>query len=264
MQAQYSLRNLGWDCKMNPHLTQKLDDTEIKKMFSGGGYYIRDTFNWDKPDPTSFWYVIKDSFGGIEELPSKVRNQVRKSLKCYEVKLVSPDVMYSDAFNLFNQSRRRFNDASLLVGLEAWRKRCFGGGQDFWLVYDRDTRIPQAFAINRTYDEYSNYVSMGVNPDAPSSTYPMYGLLLTMNQYYLEEKGLKYVCDGARTVTEHSNIQSFLIEKFKFRKAYCDLKVHYKLVFGLAIRALYPFRRIIHNKKLSAILNLEAMARGQM
>ena len=44
-----------------------------------------------------------------------------------------------------------------------------------------------------------------------------------MNQYYLEEKKLKYVCDGSRTITEHSNIQEFLMHNFKFRKAYCRL-----------------------------------------
>ena len=113
------------------------------------------------------------------------------------------------------------------------------------------------------YDEYCSYVSLGVNPEAPSSTYPMYALLLTMNQYYLKEKGLKYVSDGARSVTEHSNIQPFLIDKFKFRKAYCDFKVYYKPIFGFIVRVLYPFRGLIHNKKLFAILNQEAMARGQ-
>ena len=41
----------------------------------------------------------------------------------------------------------------------------------------------------------------------------MYGLLLKMNQYYLDEIGVKYVMDGARSITEHSNIQPFLESK---------------------------------------------------
>ena len=35
-----------------------------------------------------------------------------------------------------------------------------------------------------------------------------------MNRYYLEELKLKYVNDGARSITEHSNIQPFLIDTF--------------------------------------------------
>lgn len=147
-------------------------------LYRGG---VRNIFNWEG----TFWYVIKDTFGGIDELPAKVRNQVRKSLKCYDIKMVSPAVMASDGFELFNISRYRFGNNNLLVNMNSWEKRCFGGGQDFWLAYDKETGIPQAFAINRPYSDYCSYVSMGVNPNAPTSSYPMYGLILTMNQYYL-------------------------------------------------------------------------------
>lgn len=83
-----------------------------------------------------------------------------------------------------------------------------------------------------------------------------------MNQYYLEELKLKYVNDGARSITEHSNIQPFLIDKFNFRNAYCHLELHYKWWFGLVVKAAYPFRKWITNGKAKAILNMEAMARG--
>ena len=95
-----------------------------------------------------------------------------------------------------------------------------------------------------------------------NSTYPYYGLIFEMNRYYLQELGLKYVNDGARSITEHSNIQPFLIEKFNFRKAYCHLNIHYKWWFGLVVKCLYPFRKIIPNHKVKSILNMEAMARG--
>lgn len=260
--ANYSLKNRGWFCNTNPHHSYELNRAEIKELFDDGGWFIRNIFNWDKGTPGSFWYVIKDSYGGLDELPAKVRNQVRKSLRCYDIKMVSSADMVSDGLELFNNSRRRFGDKNLLVDLKTWEERCYGSGQDFWLAYDKKTGIPQAFAINRPYSDYCSYVSMGVNPDAPGSTYPMYGLILIMNQYYLENKCLSYVCDGARSVTEHSNIQPFLIEKFRFRKAYCDMKVYYKFPLGLAIRLLFPLRHLITNKKLSAILNQEAIAIG--
>lgn len=188
---------------------------------------------------------------------------MKKSLKCYEVRRVDSDTMYADGYELFNQSRMRFGDKSLLVSKERWANRCKASeGKDLWMAYDKETGIAQAFAINKRYDDYCYYVTMGVNPDAPGSTYPMYGLIFEMNRYYIEDQRLKYVCDGARSVTGHSNIQPLLIDKFRFRKAYCDLRVYYKLWFGIVVKLLFPFRRWIKNKNVAAILRQEAWARG--
>lgn len=51
------------------------------KIFYGGGIFIRNVYDFDTNYETSFWYVIKDSFGGMEELSSKMRNQVKNVLK---------------------------------------------------------------------------------------------------------------------------------------------------------------------------------------
>jgi hypothetical protein len=84
-----------------------------------------------------------------------------------------------------------------------------------------------------------------------------------MNQYYLQEKGCLYVTDGTRSVSEHSNIQPFMEEKFNFRKAYCQLAVHYCWWLKIAVKILYPFRKIITLPRIKAILNMEAMQRGE-
>lgn len=74
-------------------------------------------------------------------------------------------------------------------------------------------------------EDYCGYESIGLDPSVPGSTYPMYGLIIEMNRYYIEERRMLYVCDGARSITEYTNIQPFLTEKFGFRKAYCNLQV---------------------------------------
>lgn len=85
-----------------------------------------------------------------------------------------------------------------------------------------------------------------------------------MNRYYLEEKGLKFVNDGARSITNHSNVQPFLIDAFNFRKAYCRLNIKYKWWFGIIVKTLYPFRIFTKTPKVQAILNMEAMARNEI
>ena len=54
-------------------------------------------------------------------------------------------------------------------------------------------------------------------------------------------KNFLYVNDGARSISHHTNIQTFLIDKFKFRRAFVKLHIVYRWDIGLAIKILYPF-----------------------
>ena len=51
---------------------------------------------------------------------------------------------------------------------------------------------------------------MKADPQYLNSTYPYYGLIFEMNRYYLDELKLVYVNDGVKSITGHSNIQTFL------------------------------------------------------
>ena len=96
-----------------------------------------------------------------------------------------------------------------------------------------------------------------------SSAYPYYGLFYSLCQHYLQRVGYHYITDGSRSITEHSHIHDFLIQNFKFRKAYCQLAVHYKWWVKIAVKMLYPFKKIITFPRVKAILNMEAMQRGE-
>ena len=258
----FKLYHNAWLSRTPPNHSKAISKSDAKELLRSGGWMVRNVYNWDKQESSSFWYVIKDNFGGIDELPSKVRNQVRKSNKTYEFRKVDAHEMADMGYELYNKTRERFNDKSLYKTKEQWKSRCKGDDKQFWIGYHRETGEPHCFAMNKLYDDHCDYVSMGVNPEAPSSTYPMYGLIIEMNRYYLEELKLTYVSDGARSITEHSNIQPFLIEKFKFRIAYCDLQIFYKPWLSLLVKFLYPFRNKMSNKRILAILNQESMTRN--
>ena len=91
---------------------------------------------------------------------------------------------------------------------------------------------------------------------------PMYGLYDARNKYYIAEQKLKYVLTSARSVTAHSEIQSFLIEKFGFRKAYCNLKIYYKPWLRLLINMAFPFRKYMPISPIKNLLAFEALNRG--
>lgn len=117
--------------------------------------------------------------------------------------------------------------------------------------------------MNKVTDDSCEYHTMKAIPKY-QKLYAYYGLIYEMNRYYLEECKVKYVNDGARSITNHSNIQPFLIEKFKFRKAYCHLSINYKWWLGMAVGMLYPLRKLIPLRQVKALLDMEAMARGEV
>ncbi len=135
------------------------------------------------------------------------------------------------------------------------------GTIECWACIHRESGTLAAYAVNKIMEGCIDYQSMKFDPEFLKQNCS-YGLIYEMNRYYLEEKKVGYVCDGARSITEHSEIQPFLEKKFKFRKAYCDIKIYYSLWLGLIVKMLFPFRRWIKNRKISAILKMEAMARG--
>lgn len=258
----YVLYKKAWVIGYDINRSKMLNRQECSELLSRGGYLIRNIYNWDKPEPGSFWYIVKDKFEGFDELPAKVRNQVRKALKTYEYRIVSKEWMRENGLILFNKSRERFGGKELQINETEWDEKIGLEHAEFWVGFDCESGIPATFAINQVFDDYSSYAIMGISPDFPNSTYPMYGLIFEMNRYYLEGCRVKFVTDGARTISGHSNIQSFLEEKFKFRKAYCDLQLVYRPAFGLLIKLLFPFKKLIKEKSITALLNQEAMARN--
>ena len=255
----YRLYKGAWIFEKDPHLEHKLNTEELNSLFSQGGVMVRNSYNFDCGRDTSFWYVIKDSFGGMEELSSKMRNQVKKCFKTIRVEKISSEELKADGYPVFVEASKNYKVKSTPPSKEEFLSRITNAEEnEFWGCFDIDSNKLVAFSMNYVSRESCEYRTMKAIPTFQKQ-YAYYGLIYEMNRYYLEERGLKYVNDGARSITNHSNIQPFLIEKFNFRKAYCHLKIYYKWWFGLIVRCLYPFRGIIKNNQIHAVLTMHGM-----
>lgn len=200
-------------------------------------------------------------------MSSKKRNQVRKSLKTYDFRRVTAEELLAVGLPIFQEACESYKVKAEVVTDEGFRKRIAecekGGRSEYWCAYRKDTNEAVALAINTLYEDCCEYNTLKCKPSVMhNSTYPYYGLIFEMNRYYLDELKLKYVNDGARSITNHSNIQPFLIDTFHFRKAYCRLQIEYKWWLGFLVIILFPFRKIMP-LKVKAVLNMEAMKRGQ-
>ncbi|MBR5983273.1 MAG: hypothetical protein IK025_06080 [Bacteroidales bacterium] len=266
----FELYKNAWISEGPPHLNEKISKEECVELLGKGGYMVRNTYNFDTTVPTSFWYVIKDNFGEMNELSSKTRNQVKKSLKTYDVRMVTGDDVIVSGLRIFNSALKSYNKNASMVTqqqiTEMIRRQSANKNvkYEYWMVFEKTTNIAVALAINTIKKDCCEYSSMKCDTDyMHNSTYPYYGLIYEMNRHYLQDMRLKYVCDGARSITEHSDIQPFLEKKFNFRKAYCCLQIEYKWWLGIIIKVMYPFRKIIPQKQIQSLLRMEAMRRNE-
>jgi hypothetical protein len=263
---KYKTYNRGLIFSGAPHKEICLDKNKAFKLMKDfHALYCRNVFNFDSSEETSFWFVIKDHFDGMDELKSKVRNQVRRSLNTFEVKPISKEYMLQFGYNVYLSSFERYRDiSSSPMTIERWNNYVENQGDEYeyWGAINRDSEELIAYSENLIQSDACKYVALKVNPSYLKN-YPFYGLLYKMNEYYLIERKMKYVSDGARSITNHSNIQSFL-SKFGFRRAYCDLNVTYVWWLRIIISLLYPFRNIIRNTKVKNMLVLEAFNRNEI
>lgn len=262
----FYLYRKAWRFDGAPHEEPLLLENDWKALLKKGGLLVRNTYNFDQENESHFWYVIKDTFQGLDDFSSNERNKIRRAVKVLTFKKVSIDLLKSEGWNILQAtyedyavSDRTMDETVFLDYLSACEKQDF----DYWGIFDQEKLIGFC-TVWLWLPDSCEYGLIGILPEYKhNNTYPYYGLFYKMNEYYLGEKKYRYVTDGARSITEHSHIQDFLIQNFGFRKAYCQLAVHYQWWMKIVINLLYPFRKIITLPRIKAILNMEAMQRGE-
>jgi hypothetical protein len=260
----YKIYRGAWLFQAAPHKSTYITKEECKTYLKLGGFLVRNCYDFDTKEETSFWYVLKDSFGGMEELPTKVRNQIRRAIKTLDIRIINKEELILNGFNVHRSAFENYRIKSEVPTKESFVERINNCGNDyqFWGCYHKESNELVAFSINRIYDEQCNYETFKANPEFLRGYYPLYGLIFEMNRYYLEEMKLLYVCDGARSITNHSNIQPFLEKNFKFRKSYCKLQIEYVWWLNILVKVMYPFRKYIPIPNIKAVLDMEEMKRS--
>ncbi len=80
-------------------------------------------------------------------------------------------------------------------------------------------------------------------------------------EHYLSDGNGKYISDGQRSFTDHSNVQDFLMTKFGFRKAYLKLHVIFRWYLVPFVAMLSLFENRIRNNKLRSFVRLYKWSR---
>ncbi len=231
----------------------------------GGGILVRNVYDYDCGDETSFWYIIKDSFEELPQYSTSVRGSIRKALRTYDYRMVSVDEFVDQAYPAYYEAMVNYRVKAVPASKDKFAEDCRKlHNAEYWMGTDKASGEVAVMAVSVIIgDTYEERVLKTRPKFMHNSSYPTYGLLYEMSRHCFSDLGLKVINIGARSLTEHSNIQNFLIHKFHYRKAYCHVKVFYKPWLRLAVNFLFPFRRYIPVLKVKSLLRMEAMCRGK-
>ena len=223
-----------------PHISVDTHNI-ISLIKSNKVLFARWVTNFDSKEKMPFWYIIKDNNTDINSYSTNTRNQIRKGLKNCKIRIIDKSEIkkkgyniYKSAFKNYKGSQRLKNKQDFVLDLE----------NDFhcWGIYNKENNLI-GYAQNRILNNSCDYSTIKVHPKY-LKIYPYYALFYEMNKYYLEKMNLQYVSDGARSISHQTNIQKFLVTKFKFRKAYCRLHIIYHPMIKPIVHFLFPVRKI--------------------
>jgi len=233
--------------QLPPHVESELDlDFIKKKIKSERAFFARWISEFDRKKASNFWYVINDKSLALEDYSVNTRSKIRRGFKELEVKRIDKKQMleagyavYIAAFKRYKTINKPMSHNKFLDYIEALDEFW-----EYWGVFNKQDNLLIAYSQNKVVDSQCYYSTIKFHVDY-FKKYPSYVLYYTMNRHYLNERNLRYVNEGTRSILHETNVQSFLIEKFKFRKAYCKLHIQYHSWVRPIIFILYPLRFLI-------------------
>ena len=245
-----------------PHIGINLNGIQ-KKIEEEEAYFARWTSNFDQNEETEFWFVICDKFIPIEELSRNTRNNVRRGLKRCEVKKVSHQFIMENAYDIYRKAYDNYKGHLTPDSKESFLKEYSAYYDDdlwdFWAVFVKKSSKLIAFSRNKIEYHQCELCTTKFDPNFQRTFYPSEALFYTMNQYYLNERNYKYVNDGARSISHETNIQNFLIQKFRFRKAYCKLNIIYSPKVKFILSIIYPFKSVFSLLKFGIFVKMNIL-----
>ena len=259
--------------KQPPHVEISVDAAEmLKNINKERAFFARWTTDFDCIEETEFWYVICDEFLPVESLSKNTRNNVRRGLKRCEIKKVNCQYVIENCYSIYKKAFDNYHGHLSPISEVEFKEEYLTYVDekiwDFWVVYEKQTNKIIAYTRNKIDYNQCELCTTKFHPEFLRKFYPSEALFYTMNKYYLNENNFKYVNDGARSISHETNIQSFLIQKFKFRKAYCKLNIIYNKPVGFLVKVVYPFRFILRLlnwglfTKLNILINQEKIKRS--
>jgi len=255
---------------VTPDSVPDLTSPECRKLLrTMNGWMVRYPVNWDNQFTRDFWYVVKDTYGGIEEFSPKVRNQVRKGLKNCSVCRISKDFLKEEGFDVYAAAFKQYDAHQNPLTESEFKQMTDHLDEErweLWGVFLKESNKLIAFSQVFVHDKAGEFKITKFHPEYLKMR-PSEALFFSLTDHYLGQENFRYLHNGTRNLSHNTNIQQFLERKFHFRKVYCHVKICYAKPLKYLVNLLYPFRAIIRSvpfkpfKQMNAVLLQEELNR---
>ena len=175
--SEYFLYRHAWRFNLAPDYETELTDAQCQELLRRGGWIVRNTYNFDRIEKSDYWYVIKDSFGGMEELSSNVRRKVRRALKSFEYELIGEKTVRDYGYPIMRATvqddrvkDRVMNEAAFKDYLDC----CHKVPHEFWGIFNKGTNNLVGFCDIRLWENSCEYGEISIWLEYKrNATYPM-------------------------------------------------------------------------------------------
>ncbi|MAO72354.1 MAG: hypothetical protein CMD02_07620 [Flavobacteriales bacterium] len=238
-----------------PHIEVNTDNI-TQKLKDEKAFFARWTSDFDQEEKSEFWYVICDKKMSLSGYSRNTRSKINRGNKKLYVKKISKTFIIENAYNVYKKAFKRYEAISSPKRKEVFKNslKNLEGTWDFWAVFLKENNQIVGYSQNKIIDNYCDYSTIKFDPDF-LKFYSSYVLYFQMNQYYLNQNSFKYVNIGARSLLHKTNTQQYLIEKFNFRKAYCNLHLEYRSSLKIIVKILYRCKYLFKFLKWNFLFN---------
>ena len=260
-----------------PHETPNMHPIENGDIWKVGGctpLFARWTTDWDCGHKTNWWYVIKDEPFDIGSLKSNYRYKINKGCKHFDVRVIDPcdfkEELYKvqiAAFSAYPAKYRPSVDKKVFTdGIDAWKQyKVFGA------FYRENNELVGYVLMTERLQNFYDLLVQRTKPQYEKLQLNA-ALVKGVMDYYTEHlSNGGIICDGSRSINHETHFQDYLEKYFGFRKAYCKLHLKYRPGVGMAVKLLYPLRKIwllldgigiVHS--INSVLKMEEICRSRV
>ena len=235
-----------------PHVTADTTDVlngNVWKKYPKA-LFARWTTDWDCGQETNWWYVICDRPFDISALKASRRYEINKGNKNFDVKRIMPHEYAEQLYRVHIAAVKSYPKKNqVLLTFDEYKqsiKNMESNKQNrFYAAFLKGTDDVCGFIIGTFDEHYFELTTQKADPayEKIQVNAALVDAFLADNADLLAQ-GI-YCNDGARNINHETAFQDYLEKYFCFRKAYCKLHIVYRPGFGLLIKFLFPFRKML-------------------
>lgn len=235
-----------------------IEDGSIWKI--KGALLARWQTEWDSVKETNWWYIICDAPFDLNKLSKKSRKNIRKSLDNCDVKKIEVREFLDELWCVFQEASKRYKNYTVSMTKDDYCQDQLSKPDncEFWAGFDKESGKMIGYKVVTVYDEWADFTISKYSTDYLKLRVSDALNYVTLN-YYLNEQHKNYVSNGSRSIVHETNVQDYYEEHFNFRKAFCKLCIKYRFPFNIAVKILYPFRRIIMRFNKGKLHNIASL-----